>query len=316
MNIVVCNGVCGFVIFMSALFSGSALIAAEPAPALVYTPAEGDELSDEARTNIKAFLDGLTPLMGEVKIPSAKATLQVPETHYYLDAEDAHTVLEQAWGNPPDEKILGMIFERGATPLDYPVWGAVISYNDDGYISDADAAKINYDKMLKDLKKSTSNANAWRTENGYASITLVGWAETPAYNAETKKMYWAKEIDFSDSDNNTLNYDIRVLGRRGALVISFVADMSQLSDIRETAPTVLEMAHFDPGATYAEYQPGVDTKAAYGVAGLIGGAAIAKKTGLLAGILLFGKKFFVFILAGLAGLFGAVKKMFGSKSDA
>ncbi|MEL7200546.1 MAG: DUF2167 domain-containing protein, partial [Pseudomonadota bacterium] len=65
------------------------------------------------------------------------------------------------------------------------------------------------------------------------------------------------------------------------------------------------------GSTYAEYQPGVDKKAAYGIAGLVGGAALAKKLGLFGIILAFGKKFAVLILAGLAGLAGAVRRMIG-----
>ena len=307
---------------MKSIFTGAALaialagqsiaMAASEAPPLKYTPWPGEELDAETRENINAYLDSLTPLYGEITLDKANAKLDVSSNYYFLDAKDAQSVLEDAWGNPPDNQILGMIFPAGASPLDMGVWGASIHFSGDGYVSDEDAHAIDYDELLTDMQESQTADNKWRSRNGYAPIEIIGWAETPSYNAETHKLYWAKEMKFGEEEHNTLNYDIRVLGRRGALVMSFIATMDELGDIRKAAPAVLEMAHFEPGATYAEYQPGVDKKAAYGIAGLIGGAALAKKTGLLAALLLFGKKFIVFIVAGVVAAFGAAKRfLFG-----
>lgn len=294
---------------------GTSWAAAETAaPALVYHPWPGEELDEESSANIDDFLSSLSPVQGDIEIKEANASLSVPSTHYFLDAKDAQAILVDAWGNPPDDGVLGMIFPANASPLDYGVWGATISFSDDGYVSDEDANTIDYDELLSDIQSSQIENNRWREQNGYEPIEIVGWAESPSYNPETHKLYWAKELKFGEQELNTLNYDIRVLGRRGTLVISFIATMDELLEIRESTPTVLEMATFNPGATYAEYQSGVDKKAAYGIAGLIGGAAIAKKTGLLAALILFGKKFVVFILAGLAAMFGAVKRFFNGSN--
>ncbi len=298
----------------AALLTTSPAHGATPAPALMYQQDPGEALDEETLANIANFLDALTPLQGEIDLPRAQATLVIPDTHYFLASEDAQAVLTDAWGNPPDPTVLGMIFPAYATPLNDGVWGATVYFNDDGYISDADADKINYDRMIKDLKSSQEDNNIWRAENGYEPIEIVGWAEQPAYSAAAKKLYWAKELKFGDAPLNTLNYDIRVLGRKGALVISFIATMNELDAIRSDAPAVLEMASFNPGATYADYTPGVDKKAAYGIAGLIGGIAIAKKTGILAAILLFGKKFFVLFLVGIAAAFSAVRKFLVKKT--
>ena len=297
-------------LLLAAAFAAGAAEASTPAPALVYHPAEGDEFDEETLANIAAYLSSLTPLQGDIELGQAEATIVIPQTHYFLAAKDAQSVLSDAWGNPPDPNVLGMIFPAGSTPVDDNVWGATIYFNSDGYISDADAHKLNYDKMMKEFKSSQQDDNIWRLENGYVPIDVVGWAEEPTYNADTKKLYWAKELKFGDNPFNTLNYDIRVLGRKGALVISFISTMDELEAIRASAPAVLEMASFNPGATYADYQPGIDKKAAYGIAGLIGGVAIAKKTGILAAILIFGKKFIVFILAGLAAAFSSLKRLF------
>ena len=300
--------------FAALLIVNTNAVASEPAPTLTYTPWPGEELTEESRANIKSFLESLSPIQGEIKLKKAKATLNIPTTHYFLATKDARAVLEDAWGNPPDPDVLGMIFPAGASPLDYGTWGATVSYSGDGYVSDNDAHAIDYAEMMQDMQATQEDDNKWRSKNGYEPIDMIGWAETPSYNAETHKLYWAKEMKFGDQEMNTLNYDIRALGRHGTLVISFIATMNELDDIRRSTPAVLEMAHFDPGATYAEFQPGSDKKAAYGIAGLIGGAAIAKKTGLLAAVALFAKKFIVFIIAGIAAMFGAVKRLFSTKA--
>lgn len=294
---------------LAVILNGVSLAqASEPAPALIYHPYPGEELDAEQSANIDAFLSGLSPQQGEIEIKKAKATLNVSSAYYFLDAVDARSVLEEGWGNPPDETVLGMIFPAGASPLDSSAWGATINYSDDGYVTDKDANEIDYSEMMEDLQKSQIDVNEWRTENEYEPVEIIGWAESPAYNPETHKLFWAKELKFGAAEQNTLNYDIRVLGRNGALVIGFVASINQLAEIRQATPAVLEMAQFDLGSTYAEYQPGIDKKAAYGIAGLIGGAAIAKKTGLIAALLIFGKKFIVIIIASLAAMVGAAKR--------
>ncbi len=297
---------------IAVAFTGFSIAqASEPAPALIYHPYPGEELDAEQSADIDAYLASLSPLQGEIALVGPKATLNIPSSHYFLDSQDARSVLEEGWGNPPDETVLGMIFPAGASPLDSAAWGATINYSDDGYVTDEDANDIDYSEMMRDLQKSQIEVNAWRTENEYEPVEIIGWAESPAYNPDTHKLFWAKELKFGAAEQNTLNYDIRILGRSGALVIGFVASMDQLAEIRQATPTVLEMAQFNLGSTYAEYQPGIDKKAAYGIAGLIGGAAIAKKTGLLAALLIFGKKFIVIIIAGLAAAAGAVKRFFG-----
>lgn len=300
----------------------------QSAPAIAQADAPEPALSEQSDADqffasdaaaieawMQEFVASLTPHTGLVPLDGAEATLDVSDGYVFLDRKDARRVLEEAWGNPPDETVLGMIMPAGATPFDDEAWAATVTYLSDGYVSDKDAAKINYDKLLSDLKKDALASNKWRAENGYERIEIIGWAQNPTYDADTHKMYWAKELQFGDSPVRTLNYDVRVLGRRGVLVIGFVAGMSQLAAIEASAPGVLAMANFDPGSTYAEYVPGVDQKAAYGLVGLVAGAAIAKKTGLLAAILLFGKKFIVLIIAGFAAMFGAIKRFFSTKAD-
>jgi uncharacterized membrane-anchored protein len=117
-------------------------------------------------------------------------------------------------------------------------------------------------------------------------------------------MYWAKELDFAGTPQHTLNYDIRVLGRRGYLSLNAVAGMSDLGDVQAGMQQLLPMTEFDAGSRYADFDAKSDKLAAYGIAALIGGG-IAAKAGLFAklGVLLLaGKKFIVLLLAGIAAL--------------
>lgn len=271
--------------------------------------------SQTAEERIAAFEQKLDRRTGEIRIADDKVVLNVPDGFYYLDTEDANAVLTEAWGNPYDDTTLGMLFPAQYSPIDQASWGVNLSYSDDGYISDKEAAKIDYDNLLQDMKSETTAENAWREENGYPAIELLGWAEDPSYNSETNKMVWAKRLQFAGSDIETLNYNVRALGRHGVFNANFIANGDQLAEVKDGAPDVMAMIEFTDGNRYADYKKG-DRVAAYGLAGLIAGGAIAKKTGLIAIVLLAAKKFGVIILAGIAGLFGAVRRMFGGKPKA
>jgi len=90
--------------------------------------------------------------------------------------------------------------------------------------------------------------------------------------------------------------------------------MDDLGLVNAGMNQVLPMAEFDAGQRYADFKPGTDKVAAYGLAALVGGG-IAAKTGLLAklgALLLAGKKFIVLIFVALAAF---ARKLFGGKKD-
>lgn len=303
------SGFCAAAAF-ALLFSMASPVAAQDDSA---DDAQADSVDEAQLAAYRKLIEGInnevTRQTGEISILGGDARLSIPEGFYFLGPKDARRVLEDGWGNPPDDSVLGMIFPAAMAPMDDYAWGVTIEYSDDGYVSDKEAAKTDYDDLLKQMKKDAEADNKFRKENGYVPIELIGWAEPPHYDQAEHKLYWAKEIRFGEAEINTLNYNIRVLGRKGVLVLNFVAAMNQLDEIRQAAPDVLELASFAEGSRYADYKPGVDKKAAYGIAALIAGGAIAKKTGLLAALLLFGKKFIIVILGGIAAGFAWLKRV-------
>jgi uncharacterized membrane-anchored protein len=249
---------------------------------------------------------------GIIALPGGMATINVPETFRYIGHDSARRLLTNAWGNPPEasENVLGMLIPANVSPLAKEGWGIVISFDDHGYVDDKDAATMDYGKLLKQMQDETREANVERQKEGFEPIQVIGWAEPPSYDAAAHKLYWAKELAFGTTPQHTLNYGIRILGRRGVLVLNAVAGMSQLPLIRAETQSVLGAINFGQGHRYQDYLPGKDKAATYGIAGLILGATAAK-AGLFkvlwVGLLAFKK----LILAGLVAAGAALKKLFG-----
>ena len=285
---------------------------------LVFSPSafsEEELLSPEQVQYLKqlqSINDSLQRKTGDIELPNKVATLKVPDSFYYLNPQDTRKVLVDLWGNPPggNDQTLGMLFPSNASPLDHDAWGVTIEYEEDGYVSDEDADDIDYDDLLADLKQETENASKQRVQQGYEAIELIGWAAKPYYDKNTHKLHWAKEIKFGDSEPHTLNYNIRVLGRKGVLVLNFIASMDQKALIDSRIDTVLALAEFNQGSQYADFDPSIDKVAAYGIGALVAGKVIAK-TGLIAAALIFMKKFGIILLVGAGVL---LRKLFGKKT--
>lgn len=247
---------------------------------------------------------------GEVALAKAGARLALDPQFRFLDAPDARKVLENLWGNPPDDSVLGLVVPVAVPLDDEHSWAVVLTESDDGHVSDEDAAKTDYPKLLKQMQDETEGENAERTKAGYSALHLVGWAEPPHYDSANKKLYWARELAADGAPQHSLNYDIRVLGRSGYLSMNAVAGMGDVAAVKAGMQQLLPMVGFDPGKRYADYDAKTDRLAAYGIAALIGGG-IAAKAGLFAklGLLLLAAK--KFILLGLAAVAAFVRKLFG-----
>jgi uncharacterized membrane-anchored protein len=290
----------------------TSVIAAALACALLAGPALAQDDAAKAAEQRK-FIESLHFQSGDIALSEADAHLHLQPGFRYLDKTDARKVLENYWGNPPDEDVLGLLVPDNAGLDSDHSWAVVLTYSDeDGHVSDEDAAKIDYDEMLKNLQEETKGSNEERKKAGYSTVELVGWAQPPRYDVLHKKLHWAKELAFSDVKSHTLNYDIRVLGREGYLSMQAVADMADQSLVNEGMQQVLPMADFDAGHRYADFNPKTDKLAAYGLGALVAGG-IAAKTGLLAklGVMLLAAK--KLVIAAVVGIGAVLKKIFGGK---
>ncbi|MHA6159840.1 DUF2167 domain-containing protein [Pseudomonas sichuanensis] len=287
------------------------LLCATTLPAIAAsTPASAPTASEQPHQTAEQWLATLKQQHGNITLPGGIASLQLNNEFYYLSPDDTERLLTEGWGNPPGFKTLGMIIPTTVNPLADNGWGVIISYKNDGHISDDDAAKIDYADLLEQMKADDEEGNKERRKNGYAGLTLLGWAEPPSYDQATHKMYWARELKAEDADQTTLNYSIRVLGREGVLELNAVAAMADLQTIKQETPKILSFTNFTDGNRYADYDAKTDKLAPYGLAALVAGG-IAAKAGLFAKIgvaLLAFKKFIILGLVAIAGFFGKLFK--------
>lgn len=264
----------------------------------------------ENKMTAEQFLASLRFQQGKITLPNGVATLNLPANFRYLSPSDAEKVLVEAWGNPPGSQSLGMIFPADVSPLSESSWGVVITYDESGYVKDDDADKINYDDLLKDMKEQVEAASEERVKQGYGPMHLVGWAERPSYDKSTHKYYWAKEYS-TKANENSLNYNIRVLGRKGVLVLNAIAGMKQINDIKKEMKSVVAFTEFAPGYLYSEFDSSTDKVAEYGLAALVAGGVAAKLGffGKLFALLLAAKKLVFLAIAAIgAGIVKFFKK--------
>jgi uncharacterized membrane-anchored protein len=112
-----------------------------------------------------------------------------------------------------------------------------------------------------------------------------------------------------------LNYDVRVLGRRGVLVMKAVASMRQVDAVKARMRDALALVEFSPGHRYEEFDSKVDEVAAYGIGGLVAGGLLAKAgffKMLLVGLLAAKK----FVAIGALAAVGAITRFWRARGPA
>jgi uncharacterized membrane-anchored protein len=266
--------------------------------AAAFAPAAAG--SPPATAKDKAFARSVRYRTGTIAILDARVAL--PAGFRYLDARDAQRTLS-FYGNPKHSEVRALILPPHSNVLN-AVYFIVATYEADGHVSDSDAAKIDYDKLLRSMQASEKSANDERATQGFEPIHMIGWAEPPHYDATNHKLYWASNLVFGSEQVHTLNYKVRTLGREGMLALNAVAAMGDIRTVRSGMQTVLRRSRFVPGRRYGDFRQGDKVSKLTVAAVVAGGAYAAAKTGLVA--LLIAK--LKFLAIGIAGLVGALRK--------
>jgi len=291
---------------LGVLLSPHALAAPEP-PASSAAPAPS---ANDAESGPSPWQAGPASLELDHGIK-----LELSAAYRFLPKEPAKKVLEGN-GNYHNENLLGLAASADGTHD----WFAVLTYDEEGYIKDDE--KIDADELLSGMRDGVKELNEERQKHGFKPLTVDGWSDPPRYDRSQHELVWALVV--SDADGKSVNYNTRVLGRRGYVSLDLVTDPEKLPAHRADASALLAGTHFVNGARYQDFDAKKDKVAEYGLAGLIMagaglGAAKLVKIGLLAkfwkvilALIIAGKKAVAAaVLAGLAffkRLFGAKKK--------
>jgi len=229
------------------------------------------------------------------------AEIQVPEGFVFTGAKETRQLLE-AMGNPTSGSELGFL---APTSL---AWFVVFEFSDVGYVKDDDKDKLNADKLLKSIKAGTEQANQFQENMGAAPLHITGWEIPPHYNEQTHNLEWA--IRAESEGHPVINYNTRLLGRKGVMEVNLVIDPEKLNTAMPAYQTVLKDYSYKAGERYAEYHQG-DKLAKYGLAALItgGAAAVAVKTGLFASLIVLFKKGWKLVVLAVAAVVAWFKRL-------
>lgn len=203
------------------------------------------------------------------------ARLQVPTGYRFTGVPGSKLWMELT--NNPYEGELGVLippFNEHAGEL--PAWYIVFSYEAIGHVKDDEKDELGGEAaaaMLQVIREATERGNQERRSRGWPGLTVLGWHQTPHYDPATRNLTWAMRA--SDGAGTTVNYDSRVLGRRGVMTVKMVLGEEQVAAAVPAYRMVVGGLTFKAGETHAEFRSG-DKVAQYGLVGLVtGGSAVA-----------------------------------------
>lgn len=236
-----------------------------------------------------------------------RATIDVPEGYAFLGAEGARR-LNELTENPPagvDEYVIA--------PKDL-AWFAYFSFDDVGYVKDDE--KLDADDILTSIKDGTEASNEERRSRGWDTLVIDGWSFKPQYDKQVNLLEWAVLAHADPSKHKVVNYNTRLLGRRGVMQVVLVAAPEDLDTAVSQFKGLLPGYAYNSGEKYAEFKDG-DHIAEYGLAALVtgGAAAVASKKGFFAAIALFLAKMWKLVLVGLVAIGAGIRKFFGGKDS-
>jgi uncharacterized membrane-anchored protein len=208
---------------------------------------------------------------GVIKLKNGIGSLKVPSGFKYLDDRQSNYVISELWGHSDAGPSLGMLIPDSMGVLGADTWAFNVQYDEIGYVKDDDAGRIDYNQLLEEMRNDTQAASQARVEDGYPAIELIGWAARPSYDVTRKILHWAKELKVGEDPEHTLNYHVRLLGRRGVLVLNAVASMHQFPQVNGHINKLLNIINFADGNRYADFNPDADEIAAYTVGSLVAG---------------------------------------------
>ena len=254
----------------------------------------------------KKTIQDLPWVVGPTKAQlGTNASMQLPEGYAFLGPDGAKE-FNRITENPDSGVDEYVVAKQDLS------WIAFFSFDLVGYVKDDE--KLDPDDLLKSVTEGTEAANEERKKNGWDPIHVTGWSFKPQYDGGIKSLEWAFRLKGEHSSDETINYNTRLLGRRGVMQVVLITSPEQLPASVADFKAKLPGFAFNTGESYAEFRAG-DHVAEYGLAALVtgGAAAVAAKKGLFAVIGLFLLKMWKLLLVGVFAVGAGFRKFFGGK---
>lgn len=285
---------------MRILFA--AMLAIVTALCLFVAPASAQE--EQQNNPINRLPWEVGPAVGKI---GTRATIDVPEGYAFLGVEGTRA-LNQLLENPPDSREIYTL-----APQDLS-WVGFFSFENMGYVKDDE--KVDADDVLESVRKGTEQGNEERRSRGWETLRIIGWSFKPQYDTQLKALEWAILAEGEASKEKIVNYNTRVLGRRGVMEIVLVSNPETLQPAIADFKRLMPGYSFAAGEKYSEFKPG-DHVAEIGLAALItgGAAVVASKKGWLAAAGAILVKMWKLVVIGFIGLIATIRGLFKRKQD-
>ncbi|WNF06532.1 DUF2167 domain-containing protein [Brevibacillus borstelensis] len=250
-----------------------------------------------------------------VEVGSGLGTLDLGKDFVFLSGEDTIKLQKQI-GNIPTENEIGSIFPQNENEQ----WIVVMEYEEVGHIKDEEKNNIDADAILESYKEGTEAANKERKPED--QLHVIGWDVKPFYDEKTHTLEWSM-LGEDYQKTPLINYNVQVLTRQGFVSFLLISDPNNLQrDKKKLHDEIIPTFKLKEGNRYEDFNEATDKVAEYGLTGLVLGGlgvAIAKKVGILAGLLLFLKKGWVLIVVAIGGLWrfltGKKKKQAAAQAE-
>lgn len=240
------------------------------------------------------------------------AGIQVPEGYVFTGKDGTIRVMEMM-GNLTTGREAGFLAPEAVfSSRSSESWFVVFEFEKIGYVKDDEKNEIDAAKLLAQMSEGVKASNAERKKRGLPAMEVVRWAVEPHYDEATNNLEWGLLLRTEDG-GEVVNYEIRLLGRKGVMQCTLVLDSSRLAAALPGFRSLLSSYTFKSGHKYAEYRPG-DRIAKIGLAALVAGgaAAVAAKTGLLKYVW----KYLIFIVMAIVVFFKRIwRRYFGKQTS-
>jgi uncharacterized membrane-anchored protein len=226
----------------------------------------------------------------KVKLAGNLGTLDLPKGYEFWDQAKAREIMSKGGGNSDD--VIGLL-----GPTDSDKFHIALEYEASGYVEDKDADKIDAKAILESYQEHTEENNEYRKEHNIPALHVTGWEQEPRYDSKHHVVTWSLQ-GTEEGVGPLVNYNTRVLTRKGVLSANLMCGNEDLPAARPKAQDLVTKISFNQGERYEDYQAGTDKISSGGLVALIaGGALLAKKTGVIAFLYVMFKPMLLFIKA-------------------
>jgi uncharacterized membrane-anchored protein len=246
--------------------------------ALAFASLPAESAEPVAETDAGAAPPQLAWQQGPLTAPigDSLAEIDVPEGYAFLGLDDTAKLLE-LMQNP----VTGSELATLAPTSEQESWLLIFEWEPIGWVDDSEKDDLDADALLASIQQGTRESNEERKRRGWSTVEIVGWHEKPHYDEQTRNLTWA--IEGISDGQRVLNRMVKLLGRRGVMTVTIVTSPDEVVAAAGATDGLLGGYRFQQGSSYAEYVPGKDKLASYGLTALVAGGlgAAALKSGLL-----------------------------------